>query len=83
MRIVSRDNSMDLVRRKSGETTGHVSTIRGGEIRKWHMTKSHAVVTFQDEVGEIQPADASDNSLSPNNGFGPSTSAAKISFNSG
>lgn len=48
--------------------------IRGGGKfvgSKWHMTKSHAVVTFQGEVGEIQAADASDNSLSPNNGFGP------------
>ena len=35
------------------------------------MTRSHAVVTLEGEVGEIQAADADDNSLSPNNGFGP------------
>lgn len=44
-----------------------------------HMTKSHAVVTFQDEVGEIQPVithlvQIMDLALS---------SVAKISFNSG
>lgn len=45
--------------------------IRREIRRKWHMTRSHAVVTLEGEVGEIQAADAGDNSLSPNNGFGP------------
>lgn len=56
---------------KSGERTGRVSMIRREIRRKWHMTRSHAVVTLEGEVGEIQAADAGDNSLSPNNGFGP------------